>query len=415
MGTPILRFVFDRKKRASKVKEGSVELCITYNRKQHWLTTGVRLLPKQWREPGQVVNRLDAFEQQRTLDTFMVQARQIVNDMMANGELDMNDVTRSLKRRQNDKASENVVPEQTFIAFCEERAVVRKYGRSEDSQERYDRFMKWFKEWGQIVDFKDITDLNVLKMDKALAAKGMKNYSKWQNYHRFLNSFFIDAREAGFVSRNPYKWLNIPKDKSSGGLGKYLTPDEFRRIASVEPPTLELERVRDVFVFQTYTCMSYVDLAAFDAKDLKLVNGRKVYTGMRGKTKQEFTFLLLKPAEKILEKYNGVLPISSNSDYNDNLKVLAMMANIKKPVSSHWARHTGATLLLNEGGMDMEVVAKVLGHSSTRITRQVYAKLLDETVVDAMSAFEMNTKIVESSEERGDIDLCDVEISDLWE
>ena len=39
-------------------------------------------------------------------------------------------------------------------------------------------------------------------------------------------------------------------------------------------------------------------------------------------------------------------------------------------------------------GVDMEVVAKVLGHSSTKITRQVYAKLLDETVVDAMAAID---------------------------
>ena len=36
----------------------------------------------------------------------------------------------------------------------------------------------------------------------------------------------------------------------------------------------------------------------------------------------------------------------------------------------------------------MEVVAEVLGHSSTKITRKVYAKLFDETVVDAMANFE---------------------------
>ena len=36
----------------------------------------------------------------------------------------------------------------------------------------------------------------------------------------------------------------------------------------------------------------------------------------------------------------------------------------------------------------MKIVAKILGHSTTRITEQVYAKLLDETVVDAMKKFE---------------------------
>ena len=57
--------------------------------------------------------------------------------------------------------------------------------------------------------------------------------------------------------------------------------------------------------------------------------------------------------------------------------------DINKPVSTHYARHTGATLLLNEG-IDMRIISKICGHSSTKITEQVYAKLLHETVVDAI-------------------------------
>lgn len=59
------------------------------------------------------------------------------------------------------------------------------------------------------------------------------------------------------------------------------------------------------------------------------------------------------------------------------------MAGISRPVTSHWARHTGATLLLN-AGVRLEVVARVLGHSSTEMTRKVYAKLLDDTVAREM-------------------------------
>jgi site-specific recombinase XerD len=90
-----------------------------------------------------------------------------------------------------------------------------------------------------------------------------------------------------------------------------------------------------------------------------------------------------KPAMNILERYSGILPIISNVKYNEYLKVVAHIANINKPISTHWARHTGATLLLNEG-VPMQVVAKICGHSSARITEQIYAKLLDETVVDAI-------------------------------
>ena len=87
---------------------------------------------------------------------------------------------------------------------------------------------------------------------------------------------------------------------------------------------------------------------------------------------------------EILQKYDYQLPIISNEKYNDYLKVLAMMAGINKPISSHWARHTGATMLLNDG-VDMEIVAKILGHSTTKITRKIYAKLLDETVAEGMA------------------------------
>ena len=155
----------------------------------------------------------------------------------------------------------------------------------------------------------------------------------------------------------------------------------------MEPPTAYLRHARDMFVFQTYTCLSYTDLASFDPSRISVVKGKRMYVGHRGKTRQEYMFLVLQPAWDVLERNGGSLPMMSNVKYNECLKVLAVMAGIEKPLSSHWARHTGATMLLNSG-VDMEIVSKVLGHSSTKITREVYAKLLDETVADAMSEFE---------------------------
>jgi integrase len=198
-----------------------------------------------------------------------------------------------------------------------------------------------------------------------------------------LNSFVLDAIGEGLLRRNPYKQVRIDKAKHGGG-DKYLTPKEFKLIERVKLPTESLRRVRDLFVFQTYTCLSYTDLAEFDIEQVRKVSGRKVYAGHRAKTGQEYVFVLLEPALRVLERYGGVLPLISNVKYNQYLKALAQHAGIDKPLSSHWARHTGATLLLNKG-VNMEVVAKVLGHSSTKITREVYAKLLDETVVKAMA------------------------------
>lgn len=149
-------------------------------------------------------------------------------------------------------------------------------------------------------------------------------------------------------------------------------------------PTKSIERVKDLFIFQTYMCLSYSDLRDFDSNEIIEISEMKVYTGKRNKTHKDFTIPILPGAMAILNKYNGVLPIINNVKYNEYLKIVAQTAGIDKPVSTHWARHTGATLLLNEG-VDIRIIAKICGHSSTRITEQVYAKLLDESVIKAIA------------------------------
>lgn len=371
-----VKMVFDRKKRASRKIEGNVDIRLSQDRRTKYFTTGVKLLRKHWHD-GQVVHRIDAAELQQTLDLQLRHVRQTINAMIEEGECTLDAVMTKL--RESEQAKLN------FLDFCQQRLEVRTYGRSKDSKERYERFLNYLERFGKIVNFSDVTDSNILALDSKLAATGMKPYSKWQNYHRVLNSFILDAIDAGHLTRNPYHWLNIPKEKSTGGLGKYLTMEEFAKLRDLDIAVPSLCRVRDLFVFQTYTCLAYTDLVRFDAAKITYINGHPVYSSKRGKTKQEFTFVVLPPAMEILKRYGYTLPIISNVKYNQYLKAVALMGGIDKPISSHWARHTGATMLLNEGGLDMEVVAKVLGHSSTKVTRQVYAKLLDETVVDAMS------------------------------
>ena len=378
---PILKFIFDRHKRSTPNKTGSIELQITFHRKAKFIATGVRVLQKEWKS-GQVVNRFDAMELNVSLGIIMSNARRIVSELLASGELDLAEIPKRMRASQ-----EKSVDSTNFVDYIKERAEVRKYGKTADSQDRYDRFIKFFLAWGVIKEFDDITEANIIEMDKVLAGKNLKDNSKWNNYHRFLNSFIMDAVDDGLLRRNPYKHVRINKDKDSKSLWKHLTIDEFKKLEKAEMPTDSLRQVRDLFVFQTYTCLSYVDLCNFDWSNAKDMSGKKLYTGQRGKTKQEFSFMLLKPALAILKRYKGTLPIISNEKYNAYLKAVAQFSGIDKPLTSHWARHTGATILLNMG-VDMEVVAKILGHSNTKMTRAVYAKLLDETVVNAMADVE---------------------------
>ena len=377
--TPLISLVFNRRHSATTTKEASVEIRISFKKQQKYMPTGIKLLPKHWHK-GIVVNRYDAVQINQTLNQLVADVRKVIFLMLEEGHIDIFSIPDRLKQLHAGDIS--------FLDFCDKRSEVRQFGKSRDSKTRYDRFMNKFRDWGGIQNWCDITEEKIIAFEEHLASKGMKPYSRWNNYHRFLNSFIFDAISEGFLRRNPYKWVKIDKEKSNGGIGKYLTPEEFLKIKNSNMPTDSLNRVRDIFVFQTYTGLSYGDLAAFNPKKIQVVKGMKVYTGKRIKTGEAFTIPLLSPVLDLLAKYDNQLPIISNVKYNEYLKVVAQSAGIDKPLSTHWARHTGATLLLNEGGMDLKIVAKILGHSSSKITEQVYAKLLDETVVDAMASFE---------------------------
>ena len=84
--------------------------------------------------------------------------------------------------------------------------------------------------------------------------------------------------------------------------------------------------------------------------------------------------------QEIWEKYDYKLPVLSNQKYNGYLKEIADICGIKKKLHSHLARHTFATILLNNG-MDILSVSKILGHSNSRITEKVYAKMMPKTLV----------------------------------
>ena len=97
--TPLLEFVYNRKKTAATNREAAVELRITFERKQKYMTTGIRLLPKHWHR-GAVVNRIDARELNETLEKLMAEVRQVILDMMSESVMDIFSIQERLKRKR---------------------------------------------------------------------------------------------------------------------------------------------------------------------------------------------------------------------------------------------------------------------------------------------------------------------------
>mgnify|MGYP005851033195 CR=1 FL=1 len=72
------------------------------------------------------------------------------------------------------------------------------------------------------------------------------------------------------------------------------------------------------------------------------------------------------------------LPRISSQNYNAYLKEIAVRCEIRKSLSSHCARHTFATRMLNKG-VPLKNVSHQLGHSSVRQTEH-YARISVEQI-----------------------------------
>lgn len=75
---------------------------------------------------------------------------------------------------------------------------------------------------------------------------------------------------------------------------------------------------------------------------------------------------------------NKLLPVPSNQKMNAYLKEIATICNIDKNLTTHCARHTFATLAI-EYGMPIDIIAKILGHTNTNMTRR-YAKISEANI-----------------------------------
>ena len=196
-------------------------------------------------------------------------------------------------------------------------------------------------------------------------------------YMRKLKTILIYAIHEGYISTNPITF-KFHKDKVKKDP---LTLDEVRRIRTKELGSERVENIRDLFILQCYTGLAFRDMSSLSEKDIRIdKDGKEWIVKERIKTGITAFIPILPVVKEILVKYNYHLPTLTNQKYNSYLKEIQEVCGIKKTLHSHLARHTCGTLLLN-AGVDMLTVSKVLGHSSTKTTEAVYAKLLPETIM----------------------------------
>jgi site-specific recombinase XerD len=221
---------------------------------------------------------------------------------------------------------------------------------------------------------KGITGLTIRKMDDDLMAKGLSRSSIY-NYHKMLKYWLGVAVEEGYIGKSPYEGLKLDKGKHDDI--KYLTDAEREKVEKFKCEGT-IAKVRDMFLLACYTGLSYSDMSKIDPQDFTHDGERIKLRSRRIKTGGLYSITILPKAKEILERYGWSVPNISNQKCNQYLKAIQSACGIRTKLTMHVGRHTFATWALQKG-VQIEVVSKMLGHSSINTT-QIYAKVLQQSV-----------------------------------
>lgn len=171
---------------------------------------------------------------------------------------------------------------------------------------------------------------------------------------------------------------------------KSLTSDELDALIKAKLSRPNLNFIRDMFLFSSFTGIAFSDMRNLTAKNLSTAEDGVQWIHLnRKKTGAPCHIPLLEIPLQLIEKYKGLaregklFPMISCSKTNIYLKRIAKECSIDKPITFHLARHTYATSVCLANGVSIENVAKMLGHSDTKMTRH-YARVLDKSILKDM-------------------------------
>lgn len=236
----------------------------------------------------------------------------------------------------------------------------------------------------------DVTGKFITELDSYMKLHdGLKRNAIVKNMQQ-LRGVIKNCLQNGWIEKDPFMRYSFKMDDTERG---YLTLQELKVIEEVKLLNVRLDNVRDVFVFCCYTGLAYADVSKLSK--IHFEEGPDSITWIklnRTKSKSRSVIPLLPRAREILEKYKDfaksnpnktMLPIISNQNLNKYLKEVAVLCGINKRVSVHLARHTFATTVTLERGIDIMTVSKMLGHKNLRTT-QVYSKVTELKIAEDM-------------------------------
>ena len=209
------------------------------------------------------------------------------------------------------------------------------------------------------------------------------------SYMAKLKTLVKFGMDNGKITVNPFATVKIRREKP---IIEVLTEKELDTLKNLNIENNSLRNIRDMFLFQSYSGLSYSDMELLKIEDIQEDNGVLFIKKNRKKTGVEFTSVLLPGVNDLfLFDNQGVrigfrFKILTNQKSNAYLHQIENLYSFPKKLHSHLARHTYCFLLLNKYKVRAETAAKAMGHTTPKTTLKFYANISYETTVNEIGS-----------------------------
>lgn len=206
-------------------------------------------------------------------------------------------------------------------------------------------------------------------------------------YTIILRKIVRRAISQGTLHKNPFA-AYIPEQPPRKR--RHMTREELDKFMNVSIPSKRVCHTRDMFIFATFTGLSYADMCNLSQEHIhEEENGTLWIKIKRQKTGSLCSIPLLDVPRQIMEKYKSerkgdqIFNMVRLSCMNINLKKIAKLCGVEKCVTYHQSRHNFGTLVTLSQGVPLETVSQMMGHKCFKTT-QIYAKLTRQKVNEDM-------------------------------
>lgn len=159
MKYPTMKFVFDRKKVATKTKKGLVQIEVTSEGKRKWIGTPVKVYSDQWNEKKKVTNSVNSIQLNTILDGMMAKLNEFIFDLVKNNQqFDFEKLNAFLEKSTRSDS---------FIEFVRTR-IEDRTDLEDSTRKQHRTLLQSLEKFGKINYMDDLTKANITLYDEFL-------------------------------------------------------------------------------------------------------------------------------------------------------------------------------------------------------------------------------------------------------